>query len=99
MSDNAYLHAEAARFGKAAVLVPVWSPEVRFLFDRAESLESQMLRLAKLGITRVTPHGVDSPFGRFFHSYPFFVAVNRDWPRDEHGMCVPPSPVRKTGTE
>jgi hypothetical protein len=50
LADNAYLHSNVIDSGGGFDLVPVWSPEVRFLFDRGASPLEQRRRLMSKGI-------------------------------------------------
>lgn len=51
LTENAYAHAVLANAGSGADLVPIWSPEVAFLFDRKLSPAEQRRRLREKNIT------------------------------------------------
>jgi hypothetical protein len=51
LTENAYAHAVLANAGSGADLVPIWSPEVAFLFDPRLSAAEQRRRLREKNIT------------------------------------------------
>lgn len=75
LSDNAYLHAA---FAAANVeVVPVWSPEVRFIFS--DTPEEAGRKLQELGITRVAyyPNSLNTSY--LTGASPFYAALPRLW--------------------
>jgi hypothetical protein len=72
LSDNAYYHAALAPRG--VDVVPVWSPEAAFLFDRRMTFTEARRRLEALGIRRVF---VDpgSPNYLYLEAFPFFADI------------------------
>jgi hypothetical protein len=75
LSDNAYLHASLAARG--IEVVPVWSPEVRFLFS--SSAEDAEKRLQALGITAVAYYrqSLNTPY--LASTSPFYAALPDRW--------------------
>ncbi len=51
LTENAYAHAALANAGRGCDLVPIWSPEVAFLFDPKLDAAEQRRRLRAAGIT------------------------------------------------
>jgi hypothetical protein len=51
LTENAYAHAALANAGGGCDLVPIWSPEVAFLFDPKLDAAEQRRRLRAAGIT------------------------------------------------
>jgi hypothetical protein len=51
LTENAYAHAALANAGRDCDFVPVWSPEVAFLFDPKLDAAEQRRRLRAAGIT------------------------------------------------
>jgi hypothetical protein len=75
LSDNAYLHAALA--GRGIDVVPVWSPEVRFLFS-APPAESER-RLRALGIGNVALYVNSLNTNYLMSASPFHAALPRRW--------------------
>jgi hypothetical protein len=75
LSDNAYLHAAMSERG--IDVVPVWSPEVRFLFsERPEEAEQ---RLKTLGITSVAYYPQSLNTGYLASASPFYASLPQRW--------------------
>jgi hypothetical protein len=51
LTENAYAQAVLANAASGCDLVPIWSPEVAFLFDRSLNAKDQQRRLRALNIT------------------------------------------------
>jgi hypothetical protein len=75
LSDNAYLHASFAEVG--VEVVPVWSPEVRFLFSATPEESSR--RLQELGITRVAYYPTSLNTTYLTSASPFYRALPQIW--------------------
>jgi hypothetical protein len=75
LTDNAFLHA--ALVGKGIEVVPVWSPEVRFLFT-APPEESER-RLRELRIERVAYYAKSLNTVYLNSASPFYAALPRRW--------------------
>jgi hypothetical protein len=72
LTENAYAHAILANAGRDYDLVPIWSPEVAFLFDRTLSATEQRRRLGALKITALLLYP-RSPNTKFLvESSPFY---------------------------
>ncbi len=72
LTENAYAHAVVANAGAGYDLVPVWSPEVAFLFDKSLGATEQRRRLRVLNITALLLYQ-NSPNTRFLmESSPFY---------------------------
>lgn len=76
LSDDAYAHA--ALFNYGIEVVPVWSPEVRFLFDGKLTSEEARIRLLALNIRAVllTRESMNS---RYLAQFPFFSQDKKYW--------------------
>jgi Dolichyl-phosphate-mannose-protein mannosyltransferase len=75
LSDNAYLHVAMSERG--IDVVPVWSPEVRFLFSAgAEEAEH---RLQTLGITSVAYYPQSLNTGWLASASPFYASLPQRW--------------------
>jgi hypothetical protein len=75
LSDNAYLHAALA--GKGIEVVPVWSPEVSFLFHA--SAEESERRLVALRIVSVAYYPQSLNSGYLAFASPFYASLTRRW--------------------
>jgi hypothetical protein len=75
LSDNAYLHVAMSERG--IDVVPVWSPEVRFLFSAGpEEAEHQ---LQTLGITSVAYYPQSLNTGWLASASPFYASLPQRW--------------------
>ena len=75
LSDNAYLHA--ALIDKGVEVVPVWSPEVSFLFSAPpEEVDN---RLRSLGITSVAYYPKSFNTGYLVSASPFYASLPQRW--------------------
>ncbi len=75
LSDNAYLHA--ALVDKGIEVVPVWSPEVNFLFHA--SAEESERRLVALRIVSVAYYPQSLNSGYLAFASPFYASLTRRW--------------------
>jgi hypothetical protein len=75
LTENAYAHAALANAGRGCDLVPVWSPEVAFLFDPALDATEQRRRLRAAGITVLLLYPT-SPNTRFLAEASAFYRAN-----------------------
>jgi hypothetical protein len=75
LSDNAYLHASLTDRG--IEVVPVWSPEVRFIFS--SSPDDADRRLRSLGITSVAYYPQSLNTGYLITASPFYRALPQRW--------------------
>jgi len=75
LSDSAYLHAALAQSG--IEVVPVWSPEVRFLFS--SSPEDADRRLAALRIASVAWYPESLNMSYLADVSPFFASLPLRW--------------------
>jgi len=75
LSDNAYLHA--ALIDSGIEVVPVWSPEVRFLFS--SSPEEAERRLAALGIGSVVCYPQSLNMSYLQIASPLYAALSQRW--------------------
>lgn len=76
LSDNAYTYAGLVQHG--IEVVPVWSPEVRFLFEGQESSEQMRKRLITLGI-RLVEYTSPSLNNLYLDQSPFYSDDQRNW--------------------
>lgn len=77
LSDSAYLHAQMADRG--VDVVPVWSPEVAYLFDERVSVADARRRLRAAGIELIEYGGF--PLNtRYLMTTPFFRRDAGNWP-------------------
>ncbi|HET6266574.1 MAG TPA: hypothetical protein VFG11_02570 [Acidobacteriota bacterium] len=76
LSDDAYAHAGLLKYG--IEVVPVWSPEVGFIFDPANSPQQVRNRLNQIGISAVEydPKGLSS---LYLSRASFFAEDIRNW--------------------
>jgi hypothetical protein len=75
LSDNAYLHA--ALVDKGIDVVPVWSPEVRFLFSTTPQQAEQRLR--SLGIKGVAYYPQSLNTAYLASASPFYASLPQRW--------------------
>jgi hypothetical protein len=90
LSDNPYLHASVVRGARQLDVLPIWSPEVAFLFESNLSAKEKIRKLHDAGITRITANEPDSVWWPFFEDKQFFRAAFATWPRDASGYCIVP---------
>ncbi len=69
LGDNSYFHA--AFSGGYIEMVPVWSPEVAFLFDESATFEEQLKLLSERGISFLL-HSPQLPNKKYLKTIPFF---------------------------
>lgn len=77
LSDSAYLHAQMADRG--VDVIPVWSPEVAYLFDEGTGPREVRRRLRAAGI-RLIEYGGFPLNTRFLMRTPFFRRDAGNWP-------------------
>lgn len=79
LSDNPYAHSQLANNGSKYTLVPIWSPEVKFLFDAQVSPLEQRRMLIEKGISGAIydPQIVNSQFT--FEASPFYKFDSPNW--------------------
>jgi hypothetical protein len=79
LSDNAYVHCLLATAGRPYDVVPIWSPEVAFLFDRSlDPLEQRRRLLARsINVVFLYPNSANTQFciGRS----PFYARDRSQW--------------------
>ena len=75
LSDSAYLHAALA--GTAVEVVPVWSPEVSFLFSSSAADSEQRLR--SLGIGTVVCYPLTMNMAYLTSASPFYASLPEHW--------------------
>ena len=75
LSDGPYLHA--ALIDKGIEVVPIWSPEVRFLFS--SSPEESERRLLALGIGSVAVYDTAMNTRYLLSASPFYASLPRRW--------------------
>lgn len=75
LADSAYLHAALAE--KGIEVVPVWSPEVRFLFTATPEEAERRLRELKIASAAVYPNSLNLSY-LATHS-PFYAALPQRW--------------------
>jgi len=75
LSDNAYLYA--ALIEKGIEVVPIWSPEVRFLFSSTP--EEAQRRLQSLGITSVAYYPESLNTSYLISASPFYASLQERW--------------------
>jgi hypothetical protein len=71
LSENAFLHA--ALEGQGTDVVPVWSPEVSFLFTASPQEAERRLAALHIGVVAVYPHSLNTAW--LVRSSPFFAAL------------------------
>jgi hypothetical protein len=75
LSDNAYLHA--ALYQEGIEVVPVWSPEVRFIFSAPP--EEAERRLAELHITSIVAYPRSKNAQYLISASPLYAALPERW--------------------
>jgi hypothetical protein len=75
LSDSAYLHAALADSG--VEVVPVWSPEVRFLFSSSPAESERRLRELRIGSVICYPKTMNMDF--LIATSPFYAALPERW--------------------
>lgn len=75
LSDSAYLHA--AMIDKGVTVVPVWSPEVRFLFSAAPADADRALAALGISSVAVYPRSLNTDYLRA--ASPFYATVADRW--------------------
>jgi 4-amino-4-deoxy-L-arabinose transferase-like glycosyltransferase len=75
LSDNAYLHA--ALSGKGIEVVPVWSPEVRFIFSSSPEESERQLRSLRIETVAYYPRSLNTSY--LASSSPFYASLPRRW--------------------
>lgn len=75
LSDSAYLHA--ALIEKGVQVVPVWSPEVRFLFSATPDEADRALNV--LGISNVVVYPSSLNTGYLVSASPFYATLGQRW--------------------
>lgn len=91
LSDNPYLHALVVRGVRNLEVLPIWSPEVGFLFDDTLTPKNKVQRLQEVGVVRITSQEPDSVWWPFFEKHDFLKQAFKTWPRDASGYCIVPS--------
>ena len=71
LSDNAYLHA--ALIGKGIEVVPVWSPEVRFIFSSSPEESERQLSSLHIGSVAYYPQSLNT--GYLVSASPFYASL------------------------
>lgn len=95
LAENARAHAVLVNAGAPHELVPVWSPEVAFLFDRTLTPWQQRLRLRERGITAVLFYPDSANTTYLMEASPFYAGDASQWDvranvRGFYLVCVPP---------
>jgi hypothetical protein len=75
LSDNAYLHA--ALIDKGIEVVPVWSPEVRFIFSLPPEESERQLRALRIGSVAYYPHSLNT--GYLAAASPLYASLPQRW--------------------
>ena len=75
LSDSAYLHA--ALIGKGIDVVPVWSPEVRFLFSSTAEESDRRLRELRIGSVVCYPKTLNMDY--LVSKSPFYASLPERW--------------------
>ncbi len=75
LSDSPYLHAALVEHG--VEVVPVWSPEVRFLFELPAEQADQRLRSLGIAAVAVYPGTINTHY--LVRASPFYAVVGRRW--------------------
>jgi hypothetical protein len=75
LSDSAYLHA--ALIDKGVEVVPVWSPEVRFLFSATPEESDRKLRDLKIGSVVCYPKTINMTY--LASASPFYATLPERW--------------------
>jgi hypothetical protein len=85
LTDNAYLHA--ALIDKGIEVVPVWSPEVRFLFTASADQADRQLRALRIATVAYYPQSLNTSY--LTAASPFFAEL----PRHSHSLAQIPGYV------
>jgi hypothetical protein len=75
LSDSAYLHAALVEAG--IEVVPVWSPEVGFIFSSSPEESERQLRALRIGSVVVYPQTMN--MGYLTSASPFYAALPERW--------------------
>jgi Dolichyl-phosphate-mannose-protein mannosyltransferase len=75
LSESAYLHA--ALTGKGIEVVPVWSPEVRFIFSLSPEESERQLRSLRIGSVAYYPNSLNTQY--LVSASPFYTALPKRW--------------------
>jgi hypothetical protein len=75
LSDSAYLHA--ALVDKGIEVVPVWSPEVQFLFSASPEESDRRLRALRIGSVVIYPQTMNMSF--LASASPFYATLPERW--------------------
>ncbi len=75
LSDSAYLYV--AMYEKGVQVVPVWSPEVRFLFSAAPDDADRALSALGISSVVVYPHSLNT--GYLVSASPFYATLGQRW--------------------
>jgi len=75
LSDSAYLHA--ALIDAGIEVVPVWSPEVRFIFSSTAEESEQRLGALRIGIVVLAPRTMNGAL--LASASPFYASLPRRW--------------------
>ena len=75
LSDNAYLHA--ALIDKGIEVVPVWSPEVRFIFSLSPEESERQLRSLHIGSVAYYPQSLNTDY--LASVSPFYASLPHRW--------------------
>ena len=75
LSDSAYLHAALA--DKGIEVVPVWSPEVRFIFSETPENAEHRLRSIGIGSVAYYPQSLNASY--LIAASPFYASLPRRW--------------------
>ncbi len=75
LSDSAYLHAALA--AKGIEVVPVWSPEVRFIFSSSPEESERQLRSLHIGSVVLYPGSLNSDY--LASASPLYASLPQRW--------------------
>jgi hypothetical protein len=75
LSDNAYLHA--ALLAKGIEVVPVWSPEVRFIFSATPEESERQLQSLHIASVAYYPQSLNTAY--LASASPFYAALPQRW--------------------
>ena len=75
LSDSAYLHA--ALIDKGIEVVPVWSPEVRFIFSSSPEEADRRLRELRIGSVVIYPQTMNMTY--LTSASPFYATLPERW--------------------
>jgi hypothetical protein len=79
LSDNPSLHAGLiGRVGRKGIeVVPVWSPEVRFIFSSSPEESERRLRALRIGSVAFYPESLNT--GYLLSTSPFYASLPQRW--------------------